>query len=342
MEVARHVAQLSLRRRLSGLITAQRQTALTSRNIANARLPATPARRPNSRLADDPGRGSRRHGGECIVRKGSTPCCSRTCAARATSRPSCGQGRRAGRLHDGDRAAGRGRSLSSQIAKLSQAFQSLGEAPRAPSSSIRWSAPPRRGAFVRTTSRARSANSAKAADQGSRQRRPHQPVARRPRQHQQAAEHGRRQRPRTSPASWTSATAAGFALEQARHHIAPARRRPDHGADPGRDDIARRHQGQSSGSFSTTTTIGAASAYNAGAGPLSGVTVNGLDIRPGSYRRHPQRPLGRRVRAARHHPAAGLGQQIDEIASALADGFQRADATVGAGQADCYRRRRLP
>ena len=89
--------------------------------------------------------------------------------------------------------------------------------------------------------------------------------------------------------------------------------------------------------FSTTTTIGAASSYNAGAGPLSGVTVNGLDISPGSG--YPGAIRSGRIAgefALRDTILPQAQTQIDELASTLADGFQRFDATVAAGQTGLF------
>ncbi len=85
--------------------------------------------------------------------------------------------------------------------------------------------------------------------------------------------------------------------------------------------------------FSTTTTIGAASSYNAGAGALSGVTVNGQDISPGSG--YPGAIRSGRIAgefALRDTILPQAQTQIDELASTLADGFQRFDASVAAGQ----------
>lgn len=85
-------------------------------------------------------------------------------------------------------------------------------------------------------------------------------------------------------------------------------------------------------SFATTTQIGAAAGYNGGLGPLSGITVNGLDIAPGSG-------YAGAIRSGRLAGAFALRDtilpqaqaQLDEIASTLADGFQRLDATVTPG-----------
>jgi flagellar hook-associated protein 1 FlgK len=80
-------------------------------------------------------------------------------------------------------------------------------------------------------------------------------------------------------------------------------------------------------------------------GPLSGVTVNGLDISPGSG--YPgaiqQRPPGRRVSPCATPSCPQAQAQIDEIASTLADGFQRADASVGSRpERPVHRQRRRP
>ncbi len=90
-------------------------------------------------------------------------------------------------------------------------------------------------------------------------------------------------------------------------------------------------------SFTTTTQIGATVAYNGGAGALSGITVNGVDIAPGSGYTGAIRS-GRIAGqfALRDTILPQAQTQIDEIASTLADGFQRFDATVGAGQSGLF------
>jgi flagellar hook-associated protein 1 FlgK len=84
--------------------------------------------------------------------------------------------------------------------------------------------------------------------------------------------------------------------------------------------------------FTTTTQIRATVSYNGGAGALSGITVNGVDIAPGSGYTGAIRS-GRIAGqfALRDAILPQAQAQIDEIASTVADGFQRFDATVAPG-----------
>ena len=90
-------------------------------------------------------------------------------------------------------------------------------------------------------------------------------------------------------------------------------------------------------SFATTTQIGAAVSYSGGTGALSGITVNGLDISPGSGYAGAIRS-GRLAGefALRDVILPQAQSQIDEIASTLVDGFQRFDASVAPGQSGLF------
>ncbi len=90
-------------------------------------------------------------------------------------------------------------------------------------------------------------------------------------------------------------------------------------------------------SFMPTSQIGAAATYSGGTGILSGITVNGVDIAPGSGYTGAIR--SGRLAAEFELRDTILPQaqaQIDEIASALADGFQRLDASVAPGMAGLF------
>jgi flagellar hook-associated protein 1 FlgK len=90
-------------------------------------------------------------------------------------------------------------------------------------------------------------------------------------------------------------------------------------------------------SFTTTTQVSPTVSYNGGAGALSGITVNGVDIAPDSGYTGAIRS-GRIAGqfALRDTILPQAQTQIDEIASTLADGFQRFDASVGAGQSGLF------
>ncbi|MFV3126440.1 flagellar hook-associated protein FlgK [Niveispirillum sp. KHB5.9] len=80
--------------------------------------------------------------------------------------------------------------------------------------------------------------------------------------------------------------------------------------------------------FTRTPVIGATASY-AGGG-LSGLTVDGVDIAPGSG--YPNPVKGGRLEgffAVRDQAMPEMQRQIDEVASVLADRFQQADASAG-------------
>jgi len=90
-------------------------------------------------------------------------------------------------------------------------------------------------------------------------------------------------------------------------------------------------------SFTPSTTITAAQKYIPGGSGLSGVTVNGLDISPGSG--YPGAINSGQLAAQfelRDQIFPQAEAQIDEIASTLADQFQSQDATVGAGMTGLF------
>jgi flagellar hook-associated protein 1 FlgK len=151
---------LALDAALSGLITAQRQTALTSRNIANASTPGYTRKEAElaSRTIQGEGRGVMVAD---IVRKVDTMLQQ---DVRRESGLSAELQTKADGLAAFTTAIGQPdeeRSLSSQIAKLSQAFQSLGESPE--SAVIQHSVVGAAQGVARSLndSRARSANTAK-------------------------------------------------------------------------------------------------------------------------------------------------------------------------------------
>jgi flagellar hook-associated protein 1 len=89
--------------------------------------------------------------------------------------------------------------------------------------------------------------------------------------------------------------------------------------------------------FSQTTQITASQQYTPGGAGLSGVTVNGLDISPGSG--YPGSINSGQLAAQfalRDQIFPQAQAQIDEIASTLADGFQRQDATVAPGMTGLF------
>lgn len=76
---------------------------------------------------------------------------------------------------------------------------------------------------------------------------------------------------------------------------------------------------------------------NYGTGGLSGITVDGIDIAPGSGYPGSIRSGNLAGQFALRDQILPQGQaQIDEIASTLADGFQRLDATLAPGQAGLF------
>src|SRR5215468_2766508 len=85
-------------------------------------------------------------------------------------------------------------------------------------------------------------------------------------------------------------------------------------------------------SFTPTSQITAAQQYTPGGPGLGGVTVDGLDISPGSgYAGSINSGQLAAQFALRDQIFPQAQAQIDEIASTLADGFQRQDSTVGPG-----------
>ena len=236
------------------------------------------------------------------------------------------------------------RSLSSQIAKLSQAFQRLGESPE--NAVIQHSVVGAAQGVARSLNQLAGAvrEQRQAADQGIADsvasiNQSLDDLA----DINQAAEHGGRLRPRRHRPPGPARQAAGFAVEGTRHHLA------DRAATARSMVLTQGGTTLLDGtkinylSFSTTTTIGAASSYNAGAGMLSGVTVNGQDISPGSG--YPGAIRSGRIAgefALRDTILPQAQTQIDEIASTLADGFQRFDATVARRPDRIVHRQRRP
>jgi len=327
---------LALDSALSGLITAQRQTALTSRNIANAATPGYTRKEAELSALTIQGEG-RGVTVASVVRKVDTMLQQ---DARREGGLSAELQAKAEGLASFTEAIGQPdeeRSLSSQITKLSEAFQRLGESPE--------NAVIQRSVVGAAQGVARSLNDLAGAV----------------RQQRQAADQG-------IAASVTTINQALDDLAQINQQLSLV---SGNGRDvtdllDKRDQLLdslsnelgitalTRGDGQmmvlTEGgttlldgakvnhlSFSTTTQIGPAMAYNAGAGPLSGVTVNGQDISPGSG-------YAGAIRSGRIAGEFALRDtilpqaqaQIDEIASTLADGFQRADASVGAGQAGLF------
>jgi flagellar hook-associated protein 1 FlgK len=327
---------LALDSALSGLITAQRQTALTSRNIANAATPGYT--RKEAELASltimGEGRGVTVAG---IVRKVDKMLQQ---DVRRESGLSAELQAKAEGLASFTTAIGQPdeeRSLSSQIAKLSQAFQRLAESPE--------SAVIQHSVVGAAQGVARSLNQLTGAV----------------REQRQAADQG----------IADSVVSINRSLDDLAHINQQLSVVGGSGRDvtdllDERDKLLdsmskelgitalTRGDGQTMVlteggttlldgtkinylSFSTTTTIGAASNYNAGAGVLSGVTVNGQDISPGSG--YPGAIRSGRIAgefALRDTILPQAQTQIDEIASTLADGFQRFDATVAAGQTGLF------
>lgn len=90
-------------------------------------------------------------------------------------------------------------------------------------------------------------------------------------------------------------------------------------------------------SFTTTSQITAAQQYTPGGPGLGGVTVDGLDISPGSgYAGSINSGQLAAQFALRDQIFPQAQAQIDEIASTLADGFQSQDATVTPGMTGLF------
>ena len=89
--------------------------------------------------------------------------------------------------------------------------------------------------------------------------------------------------------------------------------------------------------FTPTSQIAASLSYAPGGPGLSGVTVDGLDISPGSGYAGSIRSGNLAAQFELRDQIFPQAQaQVDEIASTLADGFQRHDATITAGQAGLF------
>jgi len=89
--------------------------------------------------------------------------------------------------------------------------------------------------------------------------------------------------------------------------------------------------------FTPTSSITAGQTYTRGGPGLSGVSVNGVDISPGSG--YPGSIRSGQLAAQfelRDQIFPQAQAQIDEIASTLADGFQNSDSTVGAGMTGLF------
>jgi flagellar hook-associated protein 1 FlgK len=327
---------LALDAALSGLITAQRQTALTSRNIANASTPGYTRKEAELEAQTIQGEGRGVMVGS-IVRKVDTMLQQ---DVRRESGLSAELQTKADGLAAFTTAIGQPdeeRSLSSQIAKLSQAFQSLGESPE--SAVIQHSVVGAAQGVARSLNDLAGAvgEQRKAADQGISDSvdRINQSLDDLASINKQLSTVGGSGRDVTDLLDQRDKLLDSLSNEIGITSLP----RGDgqimvltQGGTTLLDGTKVNHL-----SFSTTTTIGAASAYNAGAGPLSGVTVNGLDISPGSG--YPGAIRSGHLAgefALRDTILPQAQAQIDEIASTLADGFQRADATVGAGQSGLF------
>jgi flagellar hook-associated protein 1 FlgK len=327
---------LALDSALSGLITAQRQTALTSRNIANAATPGYTRKEAELQALTIQGEGRGVTVAQ-VVRKVDKMLQQDT---RRESGLSAELQAKAEGLASFTTAIGQPdeeRSLSSQIAKLSQAFQRLGESPE--NAVIQHSVVGAAQGVARSLNDLASAvrDQRQAADQGIADSvaSVNQSLDDLAHINEQLSVVGGAGRDVTDLLDQRDKLLDSLSQELG----ITALTRGDgqtmvltEGGTTLLDGSKINHL-----AFSTTTTIGAASAYNAGAGPLSGVTVNGQDISPGSG--YPGAIRSGRMAgefALRDTILPQAQAQIDEIASTLADGFQRADASVAAGQAGLF------
>jgi flagellar hook-associated protein 1 FlgK len=327
---------LALDSALSGLITAQRQTALTSRNIANAATPGYTRKEAELKALTILGEG-RGVTVASVVRKVDTMLQQ---DVRRESGLSAELQAKAEGLASFTTAIGQPdeeRSLSSQIAKLSQAFQRLGESPE--SAVIQHSVVGAAQSVARSLNDLASAvrDQRQAADQGIADSVAsiNQSLDDLAHINEQLSVVGGSGRDVTDLLDQRDTLLDSLSKELG----ITALTRGDgqlmvltEGGTTLLDGAKVNHL-----SFSTTTTIGATSGYNAGAGPLSGVTVNGQDISPGSG--YPGAIRSGRIAgefALRDTILPQAQTQIDEIASTLADGFQRADTSVAAGQTGLF------
>ena len=327
---------LALDAALSGLITAQRQTAITSRNISNAATPGYV--RKEAELAAQTIQGEGRGVMVAdIVRKVDTMLQQDT---RREGGLSAELQAKAAGLASFTSAIGQPdeeRSISSQIAKLAQAFQSLGESPE--NAVVQHSVVGAAQGVASSLNQLASAvgEQRKAADQG---------IADSVASVNQSLDDLANINKQLSTVGGSGRDVTDLLDQRDKLLDSLSNELGITSLTRGDGQIMVLTQGGTTLldgtkvnhlSFSTTTTIGAASAYNAGAGPLSGVTVNGLDISPGSGYAGAIRS-GRLAGefALRDTILPQAQAQLDEIASTLADGFQRFDATVAPGQTGLF------
>ncbi len=327
---------LALDAALSGLITAQRQTALTSRNIANAATPGYVRKEAElaAQTIQGEGRGVMVAG---IVRR--VDIMLQQDVRRESGLSAELQAKAAG-LASFTAAIGQPdeeRSISSQIARLSEAFQRLGESPE--NAVIQHSVVGAAQGVARSLNQLAGAvrEQRQAADQGIADsvasiNQSLDDLANINKQLSVVGGNGRDvtdlldQRDKLLDSLSNELGITSLTRGDGQTMVLTE------GGTTLLDGVKVNHL-----SFSTTTQIGAASAYNAGAGPLSGVTVNGLDISPGSG--YPGAIRSGRIAgefALRDTILPQAQAQIDELASTLADGFQRFDATVAPGQTGLF------